>query len=353
MNNRIIGTLMQMVCILCGLTPSIYAQLNERSALLAKRYLVLHGTFNPREDLIRPDFKSLVSKVSGRYPRLYDSIEYKKLYHVSKNRAYSPKTGLTIEPYGKLLRIVGVHSPSPAANSGIEINDYIRVINGVYPMHIDHAWSLLEEKSSCSIEVLRGNVIRKHAFVSTQIPIKRIKYNVSNEILTINVHVLDTVLQQELNVLEHEISTLSIKEIVVDIRNIIGIGELKAALNFADEFIDDETELITLQTSTVKYVHTSVLGGRFAGIPLRVNIDSTVYGYGLILAGLLGAFADAELIGSKTSTDGSVQSFIKVQDSPVMYLSIPYANYEVEQCPPLDGRGLEPGKINKEHIVAR
>lgn len=351
--NKIIAISLSCVTILFGSMTFIKAQLNEESALMAKRFLALHGTFRTGQDLTRPDFKALVSKVSGVIPRLYDSIEYKKLFLVSKNRAYSPKTGLTIEPFGRLVRIVSLHPNSIAAKAGLSTNDMIRSINGVYPMHINHAWELLEEKSSCSIEALRGNTIRKHVFVSSFYPMNRIHYMINEDVLTIKVFALDEALLSELFTFETQLRSKAINAIELDIRNIIGIGELKTVLNVADEFIDDETEVMTLNAGDISYVHTSVAGGRFVGIPLKVKIDSTVQGYGLILAGLLASFADAELIGSPTSTDGLLQSFIKIQDSPVMYLAIPYANYEIEQCPPLDGRGLSPGKLNEEHIVAK
>ena len=351
MNTQIIRIIISVLTVLVLFIPKAMAQLREQSALIAKRYLALHGTFRSGEDLTRPDYISLMGKVKGKYPRLYDSIEMRKLFHVSKNRAYSPKTGLMIEPYGKLIKIIGIDAVSPAAKAGIIRNDVIRVINGVYPMHLAHAWGLLEEQSTCSMEILRGSNVRKHVFISSFQPLKQIQYSINNGILNIHINSLNTQLLQEIEELQQEMSNTNITEIMLDICNVIGVGELDVTLKFADEFIDDETEILSLEAGTVSYVHTSNMGGHFAGIPLKVNIDSTVHGHGLLLAGLLGTFANAELIGTRTSTDGMLQSFLKIQESPAQYLAIPYSNYEIEQCPPLDGRGLAPGRLNHQESI--
>ena len=91
------------------------------------------------------------------------------------------------------------------------------------------------------------------------------------------------------------------------VKRILGLGSLKTVLRIADEYISDNVDIMEIHSATGSYAYTSSGNAKFGDIPLKVLIDSSTSGYGLLLAGLLTIYEKAELIVSPTSKDGKLQ----------------------------------------------
>ena len=132
------------------------------------------------------------------------------------------------------------------------------------------------------------------------------------------------------------------------VKRILGLGSLKTVLRIADEYISDNVDIMEIHSATGSYTYTSSGNAKFGNIPLKVLIDSSTSGYGVLLAGLLTIYEKAELIGSPTSKDGKLHTIYKVHDNPSYYVSIPLHDYVIADDIVLNGVGLIPKKSTPE-----
>jgi hypothetical protein len=132
------------------------------------------------------------------------------------------------------------------------------------------------------------------------------------------------------------------------VKRILGLGNLKTVLSIADEYIPDNIDIMVIHSATGSYTYTSSGNAKFGEIPLKVLIDSSTSGYGVLLAGLLTIYENAELIGSPTSKDGKLHTIYKVHDNPSYYVRIPIHDYFIADDIVLNGVGLIPKKSTPE-----
>jgi C-terminal processing protease CtpA/Prc len=177
---------------------------------------------------------------------------------------------------------------------------------------------------------------------------KPLRLALVNRIATLQFRSLDKHMLTEYLDSRSSLRTDNIDTIVIDLRNILGLGNLKTVLSIADEYIPDNIDIMEIHSATGSYTYTSSGNAKFGEIPLKVLIDSSTSGYGLLLAGLLTIYEKAELIGSPTSKDGKLHTIYKVHDNPSYYVRIPIHDYFIADDIVLNGMGLIPKKSTPE-----
>jgi C-terminal processing protease CtpA/Prc len=326
----------------------IQAQAPKSAELIAKRYSVYHATFKGGVDLYRASFKDIKGILTDNAPEIIDSLEYSYLNNSSLNKAYCPTTGFIIEKVGRFIKINGVEEHTNAFRAGIRNEQYILSIHGVYPMHVKHAWELLSNQKDIKLELLTGNLKKLVSFQRAQKEIRSISCTVENRIATIRLHTLDKDMVKKYLESTSTISNGSLDTIVLDLRSILGMGDLQSVLRIADEFIPDNTDIMEIESGTAIYTYTSSGNAPLGNIPLKVLIDSTTKEYGLVLAGLLATYANGELTGGHTSINGRIYTVHKVQEMPAYYVRIPIHNYTIGNELILHERGLAPKTVKQD-----
>jgi hypothetical protein len=141
-----------------------YSQIPDHIMQTAKRIMIYHSVFPRGTDFLRADMKSIQNSITSLKPEIMDSSMFVKAMMTSKHVAYSSHTGMTIQLYGRLIRVVEIDTSSMAFTAGIREFDLIRVINGILPANLLHAWTLLQSHGNIVIE-LQEKWIEKHSAV--------------------------------------------------------------------------------------------------------------------------------------------------------------------------------------------
>lgn len=337
------GTVLTLA-ILVILQDTMFGQTLRDLELLSKRYTLYHTAFKRHIDQYRASFNDIRANLNDKAPELLDSNEYSFASNSSANRAFSPTTGMTIEQVGKFVKVVDIQEQSQSYKAGLRNGAFLVSINGVYPMHIKHAWGLLNEKRTNKLEILNGSVKRTVSFKSDWYVMKTVTLDISNRIATFKFHSLSNEMLKKYTDLSSAVRDGSIDTLVFDLRTIIGMGDMKAVLSVADQYINENVDILEIATATGMYTYTASGNAIVSDIPIKVIIDSTTRGHGLLLAGIFSTYTNAELIGSPTSTDGKLYTIYKVQDNPAYFLRIPVQDYTIGEQVILHGRGLTPQK---------
>lgn len=330
---------------------SVMSQVPKSAELLSKRYTIYHATLKGNIDVCRASFSDIKMNLNENAPEILDSIALLYAMHSSPHKAYCPATGFAIEQIGTSINIIEVQEQSHAFNAGIRNGQSIQSIHGIAPMNLKHAWELLNSKKTINLITRIDKMKKTSSFQRDDIPMKPLSITLSNRIAMLQFHSLDKSMLQEYVTMSSTLLADNLDTIVIDLRNILGLGNLKTVLSIADEYIPDNIDIMEIRSAPGSYTYTSSGNAKFGNIPLKVLIDSSTSGYGLLLAGLLTIYEKAELIGSPTSKDGKLYTIYKIQDSPEYFLRIPVQDYTIGEQVILHGRGLAPKKQDGEKQV--
>jgi C-terminal processing protease CtpA/Prc len=338
----IVGLLIQFL----SFTQIECTQIPDSVLLIAKRYMRYYSSFPRGTDFFRMDYHELNSKVIGDKPVILDSTILDQSQYVSKHIAYSTHTGMKLQQYGRLIRILELDKQSLAYLAGLREDDLIRSINGVYPAHLLHAWKLLQSGKIIEVETIKNGLKKLTKVQSRFYPMKSIAIrndggNMITEIKSLHSSIIDEYHSLKIKLRQND-------TVIIDIRNTIGLGDLQAVLKMANTFIPDETEILKLTVGTSVHTFTSSIKRNFSYPTIRVLIDTNTEGHTLLFAGLLFHYANAELSGTRSSINGKLTLLMPLQKSPPYYLSIPIVNYEIGEQFVLHQRGLVPGKLNDQ-----
>jgi C-terminal processing protease CtpA/Prc len=340
----IIGLLIQLLIS----SEVVYARTPDSVLLMAKRYMMYHSTFPSGTDFYRLNYHALNEKVKGEKPVIMDSIMIDQSLFVSKHIAYSTHTGMTIQQYGRLIRIIELDKNTIAYVSGLRQDDLIRSINGVYPAHLLHAWQLLQSGKIIEIETINNGLKKLTKVRSKNYPLNSIIIRNHEGNTYIDVKTFQSSIVDEYDSL---ISTLQLSQydtVIIDIRKTIGLGDLKSVIEMASTFIPDETDILKMTVGSSEHTFTSIAKKNFAYPNIRVMIDTNTEGHALLFAGLLYHFANAELSGTRSSINGKLTLLMPLEKSSTYYLSFPIVHYEIGDQYVLHERGLETGKLNDQ-----
>ena len=330
------------------LQNTVMSQVPKSAELLSKRYAIYHATLKGNIDLYRATFSDIKMNLNENAPEILDSIALLYAMNSSARHAYCPATGFIIEQIGTSINISEVQEQSHAFNAGIRNGNSIQSIHGIAPMNMKHAWELLNSKNTINLITRLGKAKKTSSFQKDDIAMKPFSLAQSHRIATLQFRSLDKSMLQEYLDSRSSLRTDNIDTIVIDLRNILGLGNLKTVLSIADEYIPDNVDIMEIHSATGSYTYTSSGNAKFGNIPLKVLIDSSTSGYGVLLAGLLTIYEKAELIGSPTSKDGKLHTIYKVHDNPSYYVRIPLHDYVIADDIVLNGVGLIPKKSTPE-----
>jgi C-terminal processing protease CtpA/Prc len=326
-------------------------QAPESAELLSKRYTMYHAFIKGNIDLCRTTFSDIKMNLNENAPEIFDSIALLYAMNSSAHKAFCPATGFTIEQVGTSINISEIQEQSHAFSAGIRNGQSIQSIHGIAPMHIKHAWELLNSKKTINLKTRIDKIKKTSTFHRDDIPMNPLGLSLFNRIATLQFRSLNKSMLKEYVDMSSSLRKDNIDTIVIDLRNILGLGNLKTVISIADEYIPDNIDIMQIHSATGSYTYTASGNAKFAEIPLKVLIDSSTSGYGLLLAGLLTINEKAELIGSPTSTDGKLHTIYKVHDNPSYYVRIPIHDYFIGDDIVLNGVGLIPKKSTPEKQV--
>lgn len=330
------------------LQNTVMSQVPKSAELLSKRYTIYHATLKGNIDVYRASFSDIKMNLNENAPEILDSIALLYAMNSSPHKAYCPATGFIIEQIGTSINISEVQEHSHAFNAGIRNGISIQSIHGIAPMNLKHAWELLNSKNTINLITRLGKAKKTSSFQRDDIPMKPLRLTLANRIATLQFHSLDKSMLQEYVTMSSTLIADNIDTIVIDLRNILGLGNFKTVLSIADEYIPDNIDIMEIRSAPGSYTYTSSGNAKFGDIPLKVLIDSSTSGYGVLLAGLLTIYEKAELIGSPTSKDGKLHTMYKVHDNPSYYVRIPLHDYVIADDIVLNGVGLIPKKSTPE-----
>lgn len=309
---------------------------------IARSYVINQVGFISYVDLDRATFKEIQAGLKEKAPEILDSTGLLYIENSSKYRAFSPTTGLTLAQFGKLIKITNIQEASIASKYGMKKDQLIRSINGVYPVSVKHAWELLQNDKSLKLELLNGSVRQIISFQQGQYAMKALELSVYNRQATIKLNALQKGMRVELTDVLSQIQNINVDTVIIDVRNIFGYGNLKNALILADQCIPENTEILEVPSGTASYTYTSSGKGELAGFSIKVMIDSTTYGMGLLLAQVLQQYANAEIVGLPSSDDRTLYITQRIQTDPEYHIVLPIKRYQIGEHNINDGRRLYP-----------
>lgn len=314
----------------------------------AKRIMIYHSVFSRGTDFLRADMKSIQNSIIGVKPEIMDSAMYVKAMMTSKQLAYSSHTGITIELYGRLIRVVEIDPSSTAFTAGIRESDLIRGINGIFPANLLHAWTLLQSHGNIVIE-LQKNGLKTIVHCKTQhIPMKSVSIRTEGKMVFMNIKSFQSSVLDEYTALINQQVFDYDDTLIVDIRNTIGLGTLSAVLGMANMLIYQDMDILQYEIGSSTYTYTSTKKNNEEFKNIRILMDTTTEGHALLFAGLLYYHGNAELQGTRTGYNGKLTSMLQLQESPPMYIALPITKYVIGDQVVLHERGLEPGKLSEK-----
>lgn len=333
------------VVLILTITQCIYAQIPQNILNEAKRILVYHSDIQRGTDIIRTDYHIIKSKIIGMQPEIIDSSMYSQRMLNSHHIAYSSHTGLSIKQYGRLIRIVEIDPHAMAMKLGLRVDDMILSVNGVHPSHLVHAWKLLQSHEDIVIQYDRngkkGIAHCKAQYIEMKpLTINNVGNNIMIRINSFQASVLDEYTSFTKHQ-HHKQDTL-----ILDIRNTVGVGELSSVLSLANMFIYEDSDILEYKLGSSTYTYTSTKKNGSVFQHIQVIMDSTTAGHALLFAGIMHHSAHAELIGTRSSSNGTLTSLIQLQESPPYYLAFPITHYVIRENIVLHERGLQPGTFH-------
>jgi C-terminal processing protease CtpA/Prc len=309
---------------------------------IARSYVIHQVGFINYIDLDRATLKEIQAGLKENAHEIIDSMRLLYIENSSKNHAFSPTTGLTLAQFGKLIKISNIQDANIASKFGMKKDQLIRSINGVYPVSVKHAWELLQNDKSLKLELLNGSVRQTISLQQGQYAMKAIELSVYNRQATIKLNALQKGMRVELTDVLSQIQNINVDTVIIDIRNIFGFGNLKNALILADQCIPENTEVLEVPSGTATYTYTSSGKGELAGFSIKVMIDSTTYGMGLLLAQVLQQYANAEIVGLPSSDDRTLYITQRIQTDLEYHIVLPIKRYQIGEHNINDGRRLYP-----------
>jgi len=325
-----------------------YSQIPDHSMQTAKRIMIYHSVFPRGTDFLRADMKSIQNSIIGVKPEIMDSAMYVKAMMTSKHIAYSSHTGMTIQLYGRLIRVVEIDPSSMAFTAGIRVSDLIRGINGIFPANLLHAWTLLQSHGNIVIELQKNGLKNIVHCKAQHIPMKSVSIRTEGKKVFLKIRSFQSSVLDEYTALINQQVFDHDDTLIVDIRNTIGLGTLSAVLGMANMFIYQDMDILQCEIGSSTYTYTSTKKKTEEFQHIRVLIDTTTEGHALLFGGLLFHHGNAELQGTHTGSNGKLTSLIQLQESPPIYLAMPITKYVIGDQVVLHERGLEPGKLTEK-----
>lgn len=265
--------------------------------------------------------------------------------------------GLEIARQGERIVVVSPLDDTPASRAGIRAGDELVAVDGkaLRGMELAEAMRLMRgapgEQAKLTLMRRGFTAPRTFAVVRDHIRVRSVEGDLYGEVAHLRIKSFqdrtDAQLRREMERLQAQLGTRSLKGIVLDLRNNPG-GLLEQAVAVASRFLADGLTVVTTRGRNGRRsgVEKSRGPAADATTPMIILINAGTASASEIVAGALQDHGRATLLGSRSFGKGSVQTVISLEDGSGLKLTI--ARYDTPSGRSIQERGIWPDHLVEE-----
>ncbi len=263
-----------------------------------------------------------------------------------------PADGFWLDERERYVHVVEVHSGSPAARGGLQVNDFITEINGDSTEPMDASEVVLRLRgpvdSPVQLTVLREDEILMVELKRDYIQVATVRREMMDSIGYLQLHQFAHTTADDVKKALAYFEAQGAEGVVIDVRGNPG-GSLEAVVKIADFFLAEGVIVSTQSRSSLQnhVFKASKKGSWGEHVPLVVLMDSESASASEVLAGALQDHQRATIMGQASYGKASVQQLYPLNRAGDELLKLTIAYYFTPSGQNIDRHGITPDIITE------
>jgi len=284
--------------------------------------------------------RGILNGTGDNYGRYYNAQEYKDL--ITSNKGESVGVGIEVfkSPSG-YINIVDVYENSPAKDSGLEVGDIIKKIEGndILNIGFNEAISLLkgEPNTKVNITIQREGEEKNFSLTRRTIIVESVVGKKEGDIGYVHIKSFNEKTPNQFIQLVETLKTQGVKGFVFDVRN--NGGGLVSSVSDILDYLLPKGDIISAvyKDGTKEVLYTS--DKEELNMPMVVLINGSTASAAELFAAALKDYEKAVLVGSTTFGKGVMQQTFTLSDGSAVRLTV--AHYNPPKSGNYDGIGIK------------
>lgn len=281
-----------------------------------------------------------------RYTRVLDK-QQKVMYTEYMSNRSNGSIGILFDSTEIGFEIYSIYKKSGAYKSGLERGDILLEIDGVQPKNGEEIDSLIvgEVRSYVNLKLKRGEELIQVRLMRENISYDNVYSQKISRTAIIKINNFHLFTYMEFLANSEFLRPDGIDTLIIDLRDNSG-GLLRDCLDIADEFIDDETLLISRISKNNTLETFSSYGGIWSNIEHIIILQNSASASASeVLASILQKKKNAIVVGDISYGKGLVQTVLDYEDKILIVTSSEYFTLGKNK---IHGIGVIPDKFPKE-----
>lgn len=299
-----------------------------------------------QERMMKAAVQAMIADFADPYTEFYTPQEWREYEAMLENEYVG--IGVQLENDANGYFIYRVYPGSPAARSGVSVNDYIVAVNGVSVKGLkeNDFYKLLTgiEGSTVSLKLKRYdrtiNLTMKRAKITVNPVVSR---SFADGVAYMEISGFDSDMPSEFQKQWRALKQKNPKSLIIDLRNNSG-GYLDATLDLAQYFIPNRVLLREVdrfgRQTPFSTKNDSQNPDLFVDVPVVILVNEQSASAAEVFAAALRDYKKATLAGTKTYGKGSVQQLFPLVNDYVLKLTV--RKYVTPLGKAVDGVGIVP-----------
>lgn len=314
----------------------MYSKISEIDNKVRKNYIG-----NIDENYLNDSIARGILKGTGdKYGRYYNAEEYKNLLESNKGESVGIGIEVHKDPSG-YIKVVGVYENSPAKDSGVEVGDIIKKIEGndVLDIGFNKSISLLkgEPNTKVNIAIQREGEEKNLSISRKNIVIESVVGQKEGDVGYVRIKSFNEKTPSQFINLVETLKTQGVKGFVFDVRN--NGGGLVSSVSDILDYLLPEGDIVSAvyKDGTKEVLYTS--DKEQLNMPMVVLVNGGTASAAELFAAALKDYNKAILVGTTTFGKGIMQETFTLSDGSAVKLTV--AHYYPPKSGNYDGVGVK------------
>jgi carboxyl-terminal processing protease len=300
---------------------AMFAKLEKVDATVREKYIGKIDDATLNDDIIEGYMKG----IGDKYGTYFDADEYNEISMSNEGKATG--IGINVIDNGDgYIKVISVLAGSPAATSGVQVNDIIVSIAGqdVKALGYTSAVNLLKGNvgTTATFNVLRGNVNVPFSIVRKSYDTQTVQSRMIGNIGYVRIVEFDSNTPTQFSTQVDSLVSKGAKGIIFDVRNNPG-GLLDSAEKVIDKLVPAGA-IVRAKYKNGKITTLASSAANQVNLPMAVLTNQNTASAAELFTAALKDYGKGKSIGTKTYGKGTMQEVINLQDGTALDLSVAY-----------------------------